>query len=190
MNQEIINPRRLDFSDVRLYAVTPDVKDGTVTLATVEKLLAGGIDAVHFRSRTLTDRQMVELGKKIKKACEKAGALFLIDNRADIAVATDADGVHVGHTDLPIRFVRELLGHRKIVGATTHPVSEALRAQRDGAYYVSCGPLWETPTKPDYPAVGVGLIGLYKAALKIPFVAIGGINEANIDQVISAGAPC
>ncbi len=182
--------RRLDFSDIKLYAVTPDVKDAASTLETVAKLLSGGVDAVQLRSRALTDREMVALGKKLQSMCKAASALFIMDNRIDLALAVDADGVHVGHTDLPVSFVREIFGHRKIVGVSTHSLPEAIQAQRDGADYVSCGPLWATPTKPEYKPVGLSLAGLYRAALKIPFVAIGGIDETNIDTVLTAGAPC
>ena len=180
--------RRLNFSDVILYAVTPEEKDGGRLLPVVDKLLAGGVDAVQLRSRSLTDRAFVELGKEIKERCGRRGALFLVNNRVDLALATGADGVHLGHEDLPISFARELLGHRKIIGASTHSMPQALEAQKLGADYVSCGPIWTTPTKPEYPAVGLPLIGLYSAALRIPFVAIGGIDETNIDEVVSAGA--
>lgn len=185
-----MNTRRLDFSDVNLYAVTPDVTNAESALETVRKLLKGGVDAVQLRTRSLTDRDTLELGKKMKAACHASNALFLIDNRVDLAVALDADGVHIGHTDLPLLMAREMMGHKRLVGMSTHSVPEALQAQKEGADYVSCGPLWATPTKPDYPAVGLGLIGLYRAALKIPFVAIGGIDEKNIDQVTVAGASC
>jgi thiamine-phosphate pyrophosphorylase len=182
------NQRRLDFSDVALYGITPDLPNTEILLEKVEGLLAGGVDAIQMRSRSLTDRALVEFGKAIKRKCEEFGALFIVDNRTDIALACDADGIHIGHEDLPISFVRGLMGHRKIVGVSTHSLPEALEAQKAGADYVSCGPLWSTPTKPEYKAVGQNLVGLYNAALRIPFVAIGGIDLTNIDQVVSSGA--
>lgn len=180
--------RRLNFSDVKLYAVTPEPADTPNLLEKVDALLGGGVDAIQLRSRKLTDRAIVALAKEIKARCQKTGALFLVNNRVDIALAVDADGLHIGHEDLPISFVRGLLGHRKIVGMSTHAVPEGIQAQRDGADYVSCGPVWATPTKPEYTEVGLGLIGLYNAALRVPFVAIGGVDRTNIDQVIAAGA--
>jgi len=183
-----VNVRRLDFSDVRLYAVTPDVKEPASALSRLEKLIAGGVDAVQLRSRSLTDRAYLELGRKIKELCRAHQVLFLVDNRVDLALVLDADGVHVGHTDIPALNVREMIGHRKILGISTHSMPEAIEAQKIGADYVSCGPIWATPTKPEVPAVGVNLIGLYRAALRIPFVAIGGIDPSNLDQVIQAGA--
>ncbi len=180
--------RRLNFSDVKLYAVTPEPTDTAALLGKIEKLLAGGVDAIQLRSRKLTDRAFVALGKEVKARCAKAGALFLVNNRVDLALATDSDGLHIGHEDLPVPFVRELLGHRKILGMSTHSITEAIEAQRAGADYVSCGPLWATPTKPEYKEVGLSLIGLYNAALRIPYVAIGGIDQKNLDQVLAAGA--
>jgi thiamine-phosphate pyrophosphorylase len=159
-------------------------------VAQTQKALAGGVDAVQLRAHNISDRDMLALGKRIKELCANAGALFIVDNRADLAVALDADGIHVGHTDLPVSVVRNMLGHRKIVGVSSHSLPEALDAQRAGADYVSCGPIWATPTKPTYTPVGLQLVGLYKAALRIPFVAIGGVDETNIDQVLSAGAKC
>jgi thiamine-phosphate pyrophosphorylase len=182
--------RRLDFSDVSLYGVTSAEMPAEKLLTQIQKALAGGVDAIQLRVHNRTDREIFALGKQVKAACQSAGALFIVDNRADLAVALDADGIHVGHTDLPVSLVRNMLGHRKIVGVSSHSLPEALDAQRAGADYVSCGPIWPTPTKPTYNAVGLNLIGMYRAALRIPFVAIGGIDETNIDQVLQAGAKC
>lgn len=180
--------RRLDFSDVALYAVTPSIKDTQKIIDVSKELLAGGVDAIQLRNKVLSDKEFYELGKLLKVECEKSDALLIIDNRADITLALDAHGVHIGHEDLPIKFVRELIGHRKLIGRSAHSLPEAIQAQRDGADYVSCGPLWATPTKPDYKAVGTGLIDFYKAAMKVPFVAIGGIDNNNIDEVVQKGA--
>jgi thiamine-phosphate pyrophosphorylase len=181
-------PRRLDFSDVALYAITPEPKDVNVWLTKIDAMLAGGVDAVQLRSRSLNDRELLQLGAKVKALCVKHGALFLINNRVDLALILNTDGIHIGHEDISIAQVRTLIGHRKIVGMSTHSMPEALEAQKAGADYVSCGPVWATPTKPDYKAVGLGLIGLYNAALKVPYVAIGGIDASNFDQVLENGA--
>jgi len=180
--------RLLDFTDVALYGVTSEPRDEREFLDKISAALAGGMDALQLRCKKMSDRDVVALGKKVKALCADAGTLFLVDNRLDIALALDADGVHVGHEDLPVPFVRSLLGHRKIIGRSAHSLPEAIEAQRAGADYVSCGPIWATPTRPDYPAVGLNLIGLYHAALRIPYVVIGGVDETNIDQVVEAGA--
>lgn len=183
-------PRRLDFSDVALYGVTSFVNGEEALLTQVDGLLDGGVDAIQLRASTLSDRSYVAFGKKIQERCQAEGSLFIVNNRADLMLALDADGVHIGHNDLPVAAIREMIGHRKIIGVSTHSLPEAIAAQKAGADYVSCGPVWATPTKPDYPAVGLNLVGLYRAALRIPFVAIGGVNEANIDEVLTAGARC
>ena len=183
-----MKPRRLDFSDVRLYGVTAPVSDPDRTLAVTKTLVENGVDAIQLRSRELADRALFDLARKMADVCRENGALFLIDNRPDLAVAADADGVHVGHEDLPLSVVRSLIGHRKILGASAHSIPQALEAQRNGADYVSCGPIWATPSKPQYEAVGLGLIGLYRAAVRVPFVAIGGIDAGNVADVVAAGA--
>lgn len=180
--------RRLDFSDVAVYAVTPEPTDAKGFLKKIEAAIAGGVDALQLRAKKLSDKAFLELGKEVGALCRSAGTLFIIDNRPDIAVLLDADGVHVGHEDMPVSAARSFVGHRKIVGRSAHSIPEALEAQRAGADYVSCGPVWATPTKPDYPAVGLDLIGLYKAALRIPFVVIGGVDRDNIDSVVQTGA--
>lgn len=180
--------RRLDFSDVALYAVTPESSDKNFLLETSIKLLQGGVDALQLRNRSLSDRELLDLGKRLKEKCAEQDALFIMNNRVDLALAVEADGIHIGHEDLPVSFVREMIGHRKIVGMSTHSLPEAISAQKLGVDYVSCGPIWATPTKPDYKAVGLNLIGLYNAALRVPYVVIGGVNETNIDQVVASGA--
>ena len=180
--------RRIDFSDVALYAVTPEPGTTPDFLGKVKAALAGGVDALQLRAKKMSDRDLLALAKQVKDLCAETGALFLIDNRADLALAADADGIHIGHEDLPIAFVRPLVGHRKIVGRSAHSLPEAIECQKAGADYVSCGPIWETPSRPDYNAVGVNLIGLYNAAVHVPFVAIGGIDLSNIDEIVAAGA--
>lgn len=180
--------RRLDFEDVFLYAVTPDFSDPSPILAKAERLLDGGVDAMQLRSRSLADRDLIDVGRKLKALCRSRDALMLVNDRPDIALAVEADGVHLGQNDMPVTIARAVLGHRKLIGASCHSLPQALSAQRAGADYVSCGPLWATPTKPGADAVGLGLIGLYRAAIRVPFVAIGGINRGNVDPVVDAGA--
>jgi hypothetical protein len=106
----------------------------------------------------------------------------------DVALAADVDGVHVGQEDLPVRVVRQMMGHKKLIGCSTHSTAQALAAVGDGADYISCGPLFATPTKPDYAPVGLDLVKEYRRLVRTPFVAIGGIDESNVAQAIAAGA--
>jgi len=185
MNSSIV--RKLDFSDVLLYGVTTSIPDSEFILMQSEKMLKGGVDAIQLRNKDLKDRALLDLGEKLKNLCHQYEALFLIDDRPDLALILDADGVHLGHEDMPLEKARELIGHRKILGASTHSLPQALKAQKAGADYVSCGPIWGTPTKPDTASVGLNLIGLYRAALKVPFVVIGGVNLKNIHEIVIAG---
>jgi len=182
--------RRLDFSDIRLYGVTPSDIEQEDLLYKSEQTLKGGLDALQFRVKTYPDRKSVEICKKLKSLCSENNALFIVNDRLDIALASDADGLHVGQEDVSISFAREHLGHRKIIGKSCHSLPQAIQAQKEGADYVSCGPLFATPTKPTYEPVGLKLIGFYKAALRIPFVAIGGIVESNFEEVLEANPPC
>jgi thiamine-phosphate pyrophosphorylase len=180
--------RRLDFSDVMLYAITMPQQDPITMLEKADQMLTGGVDAIQFRAKGWMDKDALRWGKELKSRCDAHQALFIVNDRPDLALALDAHGVHLGHNDLPPEFARELMGHRKLVGRSTHTLPEALEAQRKGADYVSCGPIWATPTKPDYNPVGLNLIDFYRATLKIPFVVIGGVDMDNIDDVIGRGS--
>ncbi|TAN60039.1 thiamine phosphate synthase [bacterium] len=113
-------------------------------------------------------------------------ALFIINDRADIAKLSGADGLHLGQSDLPIKSARALLGPRAIIGKSCHSLKQALNAEKEGADYVSIGPIFKTPTKPGYRAVGLGLLREARTRLKVPIVAIGGINKDNIALIKKA----
>jgi thiamine-phosphate pyrophosphorylase len=147
------------------------------------------VDVIQLRSKKLSDRPLYELGREIKELAEKHKKLFIVDDRVDLAKAVDADGVHLGQEDLPIREARKIWGKSgKIIGYSTHSLEQALRAEREGADYIGVGPIFSTPTKPDYPAVGLKLIQKVKRRISIPFVAIGGIDESNVREVLAQGA--
>ncbi len=186
----MIPKRRFDFSDVYLYVITspPPPRPGRFYLETVAEACAGGADAVQLRDKTLAARDLVHLCRELQSLCDKTGALFILNDRVDVALAADVDGVHVGQDDLPVRAVRSMVGHRKLIGCSTHSIAQALTAAGDGADYVSCGPVFATPTKPDYAPVGLDRVKEYKKLLRVPFVAIGGIDESNVDQVLLSGA--
>ena len=184
----MIRKRRFDFSDVHLYVVTSPPRAGRSYVEMVAQACAGGADAVQLRDKSLSARDLVHLCKELQSLCDKTGALFILNDRADAALAAGIDGVHVGQDDLPVRAVRSLMGHRKLIGCSTHSIAQALTAAGDGADYVSCGPVFATPTKPDYAPVGLDRVKEYKKLLRVSFVAIGGIDESNVEQVLKAGA--
>lgn len=184
--------RLATFFDVHLYCITTPPAAGREPeahyKAQVEAFCAGGADVVQLRDKVLSARALVRLCKDLQAACDATGALFILNDRVDVAIAADVDGVHLGQEDIPLRAARRILGHRKVLGASTHSVAQAFQAQGDGADYVSCGPVFATPTKPDYKPVGLELVKQYRAMVRLPFVAIGGIDEKNVAQVVQAGA--
>jgi thiamine-phosphate pyrophosphorylase len=137
---------------------------------------AGGADAMQLRDKTLSSRELFRWRKIFRRFVIKTGTLFILNDRVDVALAADVDGVHVGQEDLPVRVVREMMGHKKLIGCSTHSTAQALAAVGDGADYISCGPLFATPTKPDYAPVGLDLVKEYRQLVRTPFVAIGGID--------------
>ncbi len=177
-----------DFSDVYLYVVTQPPRAGQSYADMVSAACAGGADVVQLRDKTLSSRELFRLAKDLQEICDKTGTLFILNDRVDEALAADVDGVHVGQEDLPVRVVREMMGHKKLIGCSTHSTAQALAAVGDGADYISCGPLFATPTKPDYLPVGLALVKEYRQLIRVPFVAIGGIDATNVAQAIAAGA--
>lgn len=126
--------------------------------------------------------------QKIKQLCKKRGIVFLVNNRLDISKIVDADGLHIGQSDLPLRVARRILGKDKIIGVSCHNLTHALKAQTEGADYISIGPIFSTPIKPHTKPINLNLIKAIEQKIKIPFFAIGGINHSNIKKVISYGA--
>lgn len=177
-----------DFSDVHLYVVTQAPRPGKTYGDMVSAACAGGADVVQLRDKTLSSRELFRLAKDLQAICDKTGTLFILNDRVDVALAADVDGVHVGQEDLPVRVVRQMMGHKKLIGCSTHSTAQALAAVGDGADYISCGPLFATPTKPDYSPVGLDLVKEYHQLVRTPFVAIGGIDATNVAQAIAAGA--
>jgi thiamine-phosphate pyrophosphorylase len=147
------------------------------------------VKVVQYRNKNGQTREMYEEALVLKEICRHGDTLFLINDRLDIALAVEADGVHVGQSDMPCLLARRLLGSRKIIGVTVHNLAEALQAESQGADYLGVSPIFETATKLDAgkPA-GIKLIEEIRDKVDIPLIAIGGINHANASQVVSAGA--
>ncbi|MBS3062702.1 MAG: thiamine phosphate synthase [Candidatus Diapherotrites archaeon] len=150
--------------------------------------LAGGAEIIQLRDKRLKGKKLLALAKALARQCRKKNALFLVNDRADVAKAVDADGVHLGQGDLPVSVARALLGFDKIIGKSTHSLRQAQKAVAEGADYLSVGPVFETPSKPGVKAVGLGLVSRVRKRLKIPFVAVGGIDGSNVNRVVASGA--
>ena len=172
-----------------LYAILdPEQTQGRAATDALGQLLAGGAAILQLRVKTMTPRDFLELARFARAETRVHGCKLIINDRVDVALACDADGVHLGQDDLPLAAGRKLVG-QKIVGISTHDIEQAQEAERNGADYISFGPMFSTTTKnTGYAARGVEMLGKIRAAVKLPIVAIGGINEQNVTQVWQAGA--
>ncbi len=157
-------------------------------LSDVRTAVAAGVTVVQYRNKSNITRDMYEEALLLKSACG-GKAEFIVNDRIDIALAVDADGVHIGQEDMPYEQARRLLGPGKIIGVTVHDLDEALEAESRGADYLGLSPIFATGTKDDAGApCGTALIAELKKHCRVPVVAIGGIGLSNVDEVIAAGA--
>ncbi|MFA5156748.1 MAG: thiamine phosphate synthase [Candidatus Omnitrophota bacterium] len=169
------------------YFITDTGLSRAGNISDVKNALAAGVTAVQYRNKQASTRQMCKEAIKLRSLCRRA--LFLVNDRLDIALVADADGVHLGSDDLPYRVARKILGKKKIIGMTVHNLKQAKEAQRLGADYIGVAPVFATKTKKDAgkPA-GVRLIEEIHRQVSIPIIAIGGIKLSNAAEVIKAGA--
>ncbi|MCR4420502.1 MAG: thiamine phosphate synthase [Clostridia bacterium] len=174
----------------RLYVIVDAEVAGRRPLEEVTgEVLAGGAEVIQLRAKTWPARRLLEVGRNMLELCRRRGVPFLVNDRADIARALGADGVHLGQDDLPLEAARRLLGPGRIIGLSVDTLEEALAAEAAGADYVSLGPIFPTATKPDAgPVVGLEGLARVRAGVSLPLVAIGGINADNAARVLAAGA--
>lgn len=173
-----------------LYVVTDRGLSKGRSEAEVARLAyMGGADIVQLRMKTQEGREMLEQAYAIKELAEEYCKFFIVNDRVDIALLSDADGVHLGQNDIPVCEARKILDDDKLIGASVRTVEQALIAYADGADYLGVGSIFHTDTKKDaMQSVGLDAIFAIKDAVDIPIVAIGGINRGNIKDVIRAGA--
>ncbi|GAB4488442.1 MAG: thiamine phosphate synthase [Thermodesulfovibrionales bacterium] len=155
----------------------------------VAAALAAGVTFIQYRDKGRTRREVYDQAVVLRDLTRRAGATLIINDHADIALAVDADGVHLGQDDLPLKDARLIMGDR-IVGISTHSLAEAKAAEEGGADYIGFGPIFPTRTKDAGPSQGVDNLRMIKHNVRIPVVAIGGITIANAETVMSAGADC
>ncbi|MFH1125694.1 MAG: thiamine phosphate synthase [Candidatus Altiarchaeota archaeon] len=149
----------------------------------------GGARVVQYREKNKDWVGFLMEAFELRRICKEKGVLFLVNDSVAATLLVGADGVHLGQEDMSLKQAREILGRKKIIGVTVHNLEEALEAEKQGANYLGLSPIFKTATKTDAgPAAGLKLIGEVKEKVGIPCVAIGGINESNIDSVIEAGA--
>ena len=172
-----------------LYAILdPDQTKGRPADLVLRQLLEGGAQILQLRVKSLLPRDFLDLARRVRDQTRAAGCQLIVNDRIDIALACDADGVHLGQEDLPLAAGKKLLDN-KIIGISTHDIAQAREAERNGADYIGFGPMFGTTTKDTgLSARGIDMLKQIRAAVKIPIVAIGGINEQNVEQVWQAGA--
>ncbi len=181
------------FKKARLYVITCPPKNGPEGYeAMVRAACEGGADVLQFRDKLITGRERYTVAARLRRICLNAGVLFIVNDALEVALTVAADGVHLGQDDLPVTEAKKLMFPMGIknflVGVSTHSLDQAIEAERQGADYIGIGPVFATPTKPTYNPVGLELVKSVTNHVKVPHVAIGGIDSTNVSQVLAAGA--
>lgn len=169
----------------RLYLCTPDRPDLADFVAAC---IAGGVDLVQLREKQLADRAVIARAELVAEVCRDAGVPFVVNDRPDLAVASGADGVHVGQDDVPAGVARRIVGPDALVGLSTHAPDQLAAAGVEPIDYVSCGPVAPTPTKPGRPGTGLGYVRHAAAHTTLPFFVTGGAEPQTVPQMVEAGA--
>ncbi len=177
--------RLQQLTQARLYLVTSPVEN---ILATVEAALQGGLRLVQYRDKDSDDETRLATAHSLCQLCHRYGALFVVNDRVDLALAVAADGVHLGQQDIPLALARQLLGAQRLIGRSTHCPDDLHRAIAEGADYIGVGPVYETPTKAGRVAVGLDYVRYAAEHSTVPWFAIGGIDSTNLSEVLAAGA--
>jgi thiamine-phosphate pyrophosphorylase len=173
--------------DARLYLLVTGSQCALPMDRTIAEAATGGVDIIQLREKDLSDRELLERARQVRRWTREAGVLFLMNDRADIARLAEADGVHLGQDDLPVSAARRVLGPDALIGVSTHSLPQLRQAVLDGASYVGVGPAFRSATK-DFPELaGLDYVRDALAATSLPAFVIGGINATNVDQVVAAG---
>ena len=184
--EDIGAARRARLASARLYLVSGATPRGGALGEVIAAAAAGGVDVFQLREKELGDHALLALARGAGEACRAAGILFIVNDRPDIAAAVNADGVHLGQTDMPLHRARRVVGADRLVGLSTHTPAQVNAAK--GVDYIGVGPVNATPTKPGRAAVGLDLVRHATTAATVPFFAIGGIDRTNVADVVAAGA--
>jgi len=151
--------------------------------------IAGGADTIQFRQKTGSTREMINIARQLKQMCADAGVTFIVNDRVDVAIAADADGVHLGQDDFPILLARELLGETRVIGGSAVTLEEAQKCLAKRADYIGFGPVYPTTSKADAgPTTGIALLKQVVEAISLPIIAIGGVSVENTPEVMATGA--
>lgn len=154
----------------------------------VEEALRGGVRAVQLRDKGASTKELYETAYELRRLTSRYGAKLFVNDRADVALAVEADGVHIGSASLPLYKVRRLLGERKLIGVSCHNRTQAITAQEMGADFITFGPVYHTPSKAEYgEPVGLAKLAAVAALLQIPVFALGGVKQENCAEAVACG---
>ncbi|MFC4767322.1 thiamine phosphate synthase [Effusibacillus consociatus] len=176
--------------DSRLYVITgKSFLKGRRLEDVIREAIDGGADCIQLREKDISSRELLEMGRLLRQITKEKAIPFIVNDRLDIALAVDADGIHLGQDDMPIEIARKLLGPDKIIGISTHGVEEAVAAELAGADYIGLGPIKATQTKLDTePVIGIEGIREVRRHVSLPIVAIGGVKQEDAAEIVQAGA--
>ncbi len=183
---------RQNILDTDIYCLTAlKFSKGRSNIEVVREMLDNGIKLIQYREKEIKSGQKFEECIKIRRMTREAGAAFIVNDDIDLAMMVEADGIHIGQEDFPVHAVRKLIGDEMAIGLSTHAPEEALAAVKAGVDYIGVGPIFKTYTKDDVvDPVGFEYLDWVVKNIEIPFVAIGGIKEHNIAEVMNRGAKC
>ncbi|MEX2552194.1 MAG: thiamine phosphate synthase [Actinomycetota bacterium] len=183
-----MHPIRDRLESCLLYLITPALPPAGALDEFLPRVLEAGVDMVQLREKEMEAGLLMPYCEIARSRSDEFGALFIVNDRVDLAIAAGADGVHLGQDDLPYIYARDQMGPDRLIGRSTHSPAQLNASVGSGADYSAVGPIYATPTKPGRPAVGEELVSYAAAYSNLPVFAIGGINASNIGSVIAAGA--
>jgi thiamine-phosphate pyrophosphorylase len=172
---------------MKIYLITGDMKDESPWFEQIERILKSGIDMLQYREKQSSTLTMYERARKLKFLCKKYNTPLIINNRVDICMALDADGVHLGKDDLPLEEARKILGPKKIIGASARTIHAIRNGETNGVNYFGSGAIFETNTKKDAERISKDQLRLLAKSTSLPIYAIGGINEENVKELADTG---
>ena len=191
------NQLRYDMYDIEktllLHALKPQFSSGIYLISdsveTLERGLSWGVSLIQLRDKFASKSDILAKAKDVKALSNEHKTPFIINDFLDIALRVDADGLHTGQDDIPVHDLRQILGPHKLLGRTSHTLEQGLLAQEQGADYVSVGPIWDTPSKPGRPGIGLDYLKRASTELHIPYVAIGGVSLSTMDHILPYKPP-
>ncbi|MGA1871140.1 MAG: thiamine phosphate synthase [bacterium] len=174
--------------DRHLYLITPpSYKDKETLIDQLVAGISGGADMIQLRDKRTNIKELIGLAQEIADIAKRHDVLFIINDSIGLAMASNADGVHLGQDDTPLNLARSILGPEKIIGCSTHSIKQAINAEKLGADYIGIGPIFYSPLKKDLSPIGPYMLRELSHSISIPYFALGGINLDNLDEVIHYG---